>query len=343
MLYILIIILLVCLIYGISIIFRKKQSIESFTSQEPIDIVYTYVNGNDPNFISTRKYVSKKYYDPNTHTYDSNILGRFNDRDELKYSLRSVDYYLNFYRNIYIVTNGTLPKWLNINHPRIKTIKHSDIPVLKDYLPTYNSHAIEANLHRIPGLSEKFLYFNDDILISKKIDISDFIKDGKIIIHSDNTLSYKGNKDTKKNGFDNAWSNSNKYLDYNYKSEKRYVYQHIPLLIDKNIINNLWNELPNELLQTTKNKFRSINDYNIFQGLHTFTLYYNNFFSYPEYKISYYLSSNNIHRFILSNFNKSKYKFICINDENDKDIEKTDLAYKNLLEEMYPVKSQFEI
>jgi hypothetical protein len=77
--------------------------------------------------------------------------------------------------------------------------------------------------------------------------------------------------------------------------------------------------------------------------LHTFTLYYNNLFSYPEYKISYYLSSNNIHQFILSNFNKSKYKFICINDEGDEDDLKTDLAYKNLLEEMYPVKSQFEI
>ena len=77
--------------------------------------------------------------------------------------------------------------------------------------------------------------------------------------------------------------------------------------------------------------------------MHTFTLYYNNLFSYPEYKISYYLSSNNIHQFILSNFNKSKYKFICINDEDNKDIVKTDLAYKNLLEEMYPVKSQFEI
>ena len=98
MLYILIIILLICII---SIIFRKKQSIESFTSQEPIDIVYTYVDGNDPNFISTRKYISKKYYNPNINTNDSNILGRFNDRDELKYSLRSVYYYLNFYRNIF--------------------------------------------------------------------------------------------------------------------------------------------------------------------------------------------------------------------------------------------------
>ncbi len=326
-----------------SIIFLKNRHIESFAGKEPIDIVYTYVDGNDPDFINTRKYISKKYYNPNNNTYDSNIIGRFNDRDELKYSLRSVDYYLNFYRNIYIVTNGKLPKWLNINHPRIKTIKHSDIPVLKDYLPTYNSHSIEANLHRIPGLSEKFLYFNDDVLITKKIDISDFIKDGKIIIHSDNTLSYNGKNNTKKKGFDNAWSNSNKYLDYKYKPEKRYVYQHIPFLIDKNIINNLWNELPNELLQTTKNKFRSIHDYNIFQGLHTFTLYYNNFFSYPEYKISYYLSSNNIHRFILQNFTKSKYKFICINDEGDEDNLKTDLEYKNLLEEMYPIKSQFEI
>jgi len=76
---------------------------------------------------------------------------RFQDNDELKYSLRSLEKYANWIRNIYLVTNGQIPNWLNMSHPRIRLVTHEDIFPNKSHLPTFSSPAIESNLHRIKG------------------------------------------------------------------------------------------------------------------------------------------------------------------------------------------------
>ena len=72
-------------------------------------------------------------------------------------------------RNIFIVTADQKPKWLDENaHSKIKLINHSQIIDAK-YLPTFNSHVIEANLYKIPDLSEHFIYFNDDIFVARPL------------------------------------------------------------------------------------------------------------------------------------------------------------------------------
>ena len=47
---------------------------------------------------------------------------------------------------------------------KLRWITHKEF-MPKEYLPTYNSAAIELNLHRIEGLSENYLYFNDDVYL----------------------------------------------------------------------------------------------------------------------------------------------------------------------------------
>ncbi|XP_014244099.1 N-acetylglucosamine-1-phosphotransferase subunits alpha/beta isoform X1 [Cimex lectularius] len=100
---------------------------------------------------------------------------RFSDKEELRYCLRSIEKHASWIRNIYIVTNGQIPYWLNLENPRIKLITHDEIYRDENHLPTFSSPSIEVHLHRIPGLSEKFLYLNDDILIGKDIFLEDFI------------------------------------------------------------------------------------------------------------------------------------------------------------------------
>ena len=100
---------------------------------------------------------------------------RFADNEELKYSLRSLYKFAPWIRNIYILTNGQIPKWLNIDNKRIKIVTHSDIFQNKSHLPTFSSPAIEANIHNIPGISEHFLYLNDDVLFGKPVYPEDFI------------------------------------------------------------------------------------------------------------------------------------------------------------------------
>ena len=110
---------------------------------------------------------------------DAHGENRFKDKDELKYSLRSVEKYLSWIRNIYIVTNGQIPNWLNLNDSKIKIINHSDLFTNQSHLPTFNSAAIESHLHRINGLSKKFIYLNDDFLFGARVYLEDFYSRSK--------------------------------------------------------------------------------------------------------------------------------------------------------------------
>ncbi|KAL6078212.1 N-acetylglucosamine-1-phosphate transferase subunits alpha and beta [Balamuthia mandrillaris] len=110
---------------------------------------------------------------------DSDSLSRFIDNEDLRYSLRSLEFNAPWVRNIYVVTNGQIPYWLDLSHPRIRLITHDMIFLNKSHLPTFSSPAIEAHLHRIPGLSNKFLYLNDDTLFSSPIWPDDFYTQGK--------------------------------------------------------------------------------------------------------------------------------------------------------------------
>ena len=68
-----------------------------------------------------------------------------------------------------------MPKWLNTNHPKLNIVKHSDY-IPSQYLPTFNSHTIELNIHRIKGLSEFFVYFNDDMFLTRRAKPTEFFK-----------------------------------------------------------------------------------------------------------------------------------------------------------------------
>ena len=101
-------------------------------------------------------------------------ISLISDMNQLKYSIRSVDLFASWVRDIYIVTNGQVPVWLNTAHPRIKLITHQDIFTNQSHLPTFNSAAIESQLHHITGLSRRFLYFNDDVALLRPICLEDF-------------------------------------------------------------------------------------------------------------------------------------------------------------------------
>lgn len=87
---------------------------------------------------------------------------RFTSRDELRFSLRSLEYYASWVRKIFIVTDRQVPSWLDTDDPKITVVDHRDIFSDPSVLPVFNSHAIESQLHHIPGLADHYLYLNDD-------------------------------------------------------------------------------------------------------------------------------------------------------------------------------------
>ncbi|XP_028256463.1 N-acetylglucosamine-1-phosphotransferase subunits alpha/beta [Parambassis ranga] len=104
---------------------------------------------------------------------------RFEDNEELRYSLRSVERHAPWVRHIFIVTNGQIPSWLNLDNPRVSVVSHQDIFLNHSHLPTFSSPAIETHIHRIPGLSQKFIYLNDDVMFGKDVWPDDFYSHSK--------------------------------------------------------------------------------------------------------------------------------------------------------------------
>ena len=179
----------------------------------PVDVVYTWVNGSDLNLQRELAYY-KRIHDAekaaqlaalappaiadtltriahNINSSSSTDAGemsgeagnvtddhysanRFRDNDELRYSLRSIWRFAPWVRHVYIVTNGQVPYWLNLDHPRLTLVTHSDIYPNHSHLPTFSSPSIESHLHRIPGLADYYIYFNDDVLLGNEVWPDDF-------------------------------------------------------------------------------------------------------------------------------------------------------------------------
>ena len=133
-------------------------------SHEPVDVVYLWVDGADPEFREQLRSASAANAECDPRVNGS---GRFRDNGELRYSLRSVIRFAPWVNRIHLVTNGQRPVWLHTRHPRVSIVTHGDIFPDPRSLPCFNSNAIEWNLHRIPGLSRRFLYLNDDFFLGR--------------------------------------------------------------------------------------------------------------------------------------------------------------------------------
>jgi len=143
-------------------------------NEEPIDAVYTWVDGSDPKFVqSLRQHLSAA---GNGALSAAPSRSLYEDNQELKYSLRSLDKHAPWVRRVHLVTNGQTPSWLRTSHSRLNLVHHREIFPNADDLPTFNSNAIELHLHRIPGLSRRFLYLNDDLFLGRPVTPLDFIR-----------------------------------------------------------------------------------------------------------------------------------------------------------------------
>jgi hypothetical protein len=139
----------------------------------PIDVVLPWVDDSDATWRAERdKYLTQTKSRHSSHSFDAGI-DRFRSWDNLQYILRGIEKNMPWVRTIHLVTNGQLPAWVNTAAPKLHLVKHEDyIPA--EYLPTFNSHTIELNLHRIPELAEHFIYFNDDTFVIRPMKSTDF-------------------------------------------------------------------------------------------------------------------------------------------------------------------------
>lgn len=141
------------------------------TERAPIDFVVTWVDGGDPAWQAQRA-----AYAPGPGADDR--PERYRDWGLLRYWFRGVEACAPWARQVHFVTDCPPPAWLDTAHPKLHVVSTADF-MPPQCLPTFNSNALEVYLHRIPGLAEQFVYFNDDTYLLRPAAPEDFFRQGK--------------------------------------------------------------------------------------------------------------------------------------------------------------------
>ncbi|GFI49525.1 exopolysaccharide phosphotransferase CpsY [Lachnospiraceae bacterium] len=336
---------------------RKRENLD----QGPIDIVIPWVDSNDPIWLAEKR----KYQTYSNNEEDTRDI-RFRDWDNLKYVFRSIEECAPWIRKVHFVTCGQIPKWMNLDNPKLHMVNHSDY-IPDDYLPTFSSHVIELNMHRIPDLSEQFIYINDDIFFLRKLKPEDFFKNGlpcdvnisNLIVPSRvnftpivfKTVAYINKHFNKR---ENIISKPGQFINLKYglsglisfilfvrwKDYTGFYNHHVANSYLKSTLQTVWNEEPEILHETSSHMFRDNNDVN--QYIFRFwQLASGNFCPNNLHGRYFKVSDNN--RKIIDYLRKKKGRMICINDDEFQgDFEAVKHEINMELEKLYPYKSSYE-
>lgn len=224
----------------------------------PIDVVFTWVDDKDPKW--RMKYDLYKTNNSEDYGQYATDLARFTNNDELYFSIKSVVNYLPWVRNIFLVTDNQTPIWIG-EYPKVKVIDHSDI-ISSQYLPTFNSHVIEAHLHNIPELSEHFIYFNDDVFVARPLPAGHFFKGNGLasLFLSHKSISSMYNKGIITPTL-SASMRVNALIKKEYKFETDIPLVHTYVPLRKSVFQFIWDNY--EIENFLCNKFRSNLDLNL--------------------------------------------------------------------------------
>ncbi|WP_416191904.1 stealth family protein [Neisseria sp. CCUG12390] len=238
------------------------SELESGIKDNPeIDVVFTWVNNQDSAW--QRKYNAATCDFTRTALY-GNDKARFSNHNELYYSVYSVQKFMPWVRTIYIVTDAQIPAWFNPeNAGNIRIIDHTEI-IDTQYLPTFNSHVIEAHLHNIPGLSENFIYFNDDVFVARPLQAGHFFRPNGIasLFTADKKLTVMQKKGVATPTL-NASLNSIKLLQRKHDSFINMPLVHTYVPLKKSMYHLAWQEFEPEIRTFLSNKLRADNDLNM--------------------------------------------------------------------------------
>lgn len=332
-------------------------------SMGEVDIVVPWVDGGDPNWLAV-----KSQYEHTATDASDNGEARYRDWDIFHYWFRSIEKYAPWVNKVFLVTWGHVPSWLNINHPKIVVVRHDEY-IPREYLPTFNSHTIELNLHRINGLSEKFVYFNDDVYLTKPTTQKDFFQNnipcdaaclGQIrnrdtvsfmpyfMLNMMGMLNETFSKPKVIRKHPSKWFNikygrgllMNIYLSpYNFFTGFKAFHIYQPLL--KSSFYQAWEKYHDALDATCRSKFREKDQVNIYL-IRYWQLLNGNF--HPVRLGGNYLTISNenlsdIERTLLD----PKHLACCINDDpNDYDFAQMKKQLTNIFDRAFPLPSTFE-
>lgn len=325
-----------------------------------IDFVIPWVDGSDKDWLLERSKYSSDYTE-----------SQYRDWDILKYWFRGVEAFSPWVNKVYFITWGHVPEFLNVNHPKIVIVNHKDF-IPSEYLPTFSSNVIETNMHRIEGLSEHFVYFNDDVFMTKPLKKEDFFIDGipcdSLIIKPIQPARYESISSTMLNntGVVNQHFNKRKSSKANLSKWFNPKYgilnllnllfipwplfigfyeQHMANSYLKSTFLEVWEKEAEVLNATGHNKIRNVhNDVN--QWLFKNWRLAKGEFKPRSIKFGKFVRIDSFDKAkeVASTISKQKYKIVCVNDHYEgQDLDSIIETVQSGFDEILSSKSEFEI
>ena len=229
-----------------------------------IDLVFSWVDGSSDEFQRERAKRMQAYVVGEGDDSDA----RFRQIDELKYALRSVYMFAPWIRRIFIATDSPAPEWL-AEHPRVTIMRSEDFFVDTSVLPIHNSHAVESQLHHIPGLAEHFLYSNDDMFFGRPVGPELFFSPGGVTKFVEaSTRIGLGENDPTRSGFENAARVNRALLRGRFGKVTTRHLEHTPAPMRKSVLLELEKEFPEDFSRTAASRFRSATDISVTNSLY---------------------------------------------------------------------------
>jgi hypothetical protein len=327
-----------------------------------IDIVVTWVDDSD---LSWRQ--DRDGHMPDARVGSDGITDiRFRDWGTLRYFLRGIEEFCPWVRKVHLVTVNPLPEWLDQSAPKLHVVKHSDyIPA--EYLPTFNSHVLEVNMHRIEGLAERWVYFNDDFFVIRPISSEHFFPNGKPAgVAVANTLSggdlvshaMLNNLSIINNHFDKKRviaSNLRKWLNPSYGIHNLrtlallpwprftgFHQHHMPQPFLKSTFDAIWNVEEAALNLTSESKFRRPVDVSPYL-FSDWQLCSGHFSPVNPRKYGKFLEiDDDSMPTIISTISSGSYPVVCINDGEVSNFEEARETLQGAFESILPTKSSYE-
>ncbi len=334
------------------------------TNNNEVDAVVLWVDGNDPEW-------QKVYKKHRSGDAETDFQFRYRDWGLFKYWFRGIDKFAPWIRKIHFVTWGHIPEWLDTSDHKLHVVKHEDY-IPEEFLPSFNSTVLEKFFHRIEGLSEQFIYFNDDTFCINAVKKEDFFKNGKvcdmlsfepICAYSYTVWGYEKLNDStiiarhfdKKEGMK---KHPGHYFSFKYPLRYRLynlaefffpyftssLVTHDPSPMLKSTYEEIWNCEKDALEASAKNKFRELTDTTQFL-FRTWTMLKGQMIPKNAYKKSHYCSLSGNVPAICKIIRKQKYDLLCINDgENDDEIDFKNVQSQLIqaFDSILPEKCRFE-
>ncbi|MDQ0729588.1 hypothetical protein QFZ57_000382 [Arthrobacter sp. B1I2] len=307
-----------------------------------VDIVFSWVDGSSPEYIAARRAQQQGVVLGEGDDHEA----RFRQINELKYALRSIYMFAPWIRRIFIATDSPAPAWL-AEHPAVTIVRSEEFFSDPSVLPTHNSQAVECQLHHIKGLSEHFLYSNDDMFFGRPVGPDMFFTPGGItkFIEAETRIGL-GENAAERSGFENAARVNRKLLWNRFGRITTRHLEHTAAPLRRSVVGNMEEEFPAEFRKTAASRFRAADNISVTNSFyHYYALLTGRAVTQTAAKVRYVdTTMRSGLKYLPKLLAKRNVDFFCLNDGSFPEVSADERAevVTDFLERYFPIKAPWE-